>query len=136
MPKKSDLGRAILDETAKTALNQMIADLKKEEACIRVSPSKLVSWIVEKYAKTGFVSDKDVIIKNFFDSKGYLKNMIRGAQSSDEIEAALRIALLKVGATEIPKRVIGRFKKKVHEPSANDALGIKVGPSLDTTKKA
>jgi intergrase/recombinase len=115
LPRKSDSGRVILDQDAKAALDQMYEDLKSQETCISISYSKLVSFIVEQYAKASFAHDRDAIVKRYFNSKEYLKNIIRGVHKSEDVEEALKNALLKVTSSGNPKTQRARKLRKTGE---------------------
>lgn len=115
MPRKSESGRVILDQEARAALDRMYEDLKTQETWIRLTPSKLVSFIVEQYARVSFANDREAIVKRHFNSKEYLKNVIRGVRSSEDVEEALKNALLKVASSERPKTSRVRGKRKASE---------------------
>lgn len=102
----SDSGRAILDPKAQEAVTQMLARLRAKEACIRISSSKLVCWIIERYFDTAFEDDQERIIQRHFDSKEYLKNEMKAAQSPEDVERILKSVLVRVtGNVDPPKRL-------------------------------
>ncbi|MBK24497.1 MAG: hypothetical protein CME70_10935 [Halobacteriovorax sp.] len=86
-------GRIILDEGAKSALSSMYDELKNE-ACIKVTPAKLSSWIIQKFYQSYYRQYKTKIIKEHFNSKEYLKKVVSQMNDSDSIEEILKSTLI------------------------------------------
>jgi hypothetical protein len=104
MPRKPDSGRIMLGPAANEVVGQMMAALRSKEECIRITPSSLVSWIVEQYLENGFEVDRDAIIKRHFNPKEYLKRVINAGGTPDEVASALEKALHKIRSEEIRPR--------------------------------
>ncbi len=98
MSKTPDVGRVILDEKAKLAVEEMLDQLKKQEDCIRINSSKLVSWIVAYFRNSGFEHEQQAIIKAHFNSKEYLKKVMSRSSSEEDLSAALQTVLTRMNA--------------------------------------
>ncbi len=75
----------------------MLETLTAEGEFVKIKPSRLVSWILAKYFERGFDRDKSEIIKNHFNSKEYLKSIVRNMDSSDDLSSVLQNTLDKIG---------------------------------------
>lgn len=75
----------------------MAATLLARDECIRLTPSKLVSWIVERYLDQGFERDQEKILQAHFNSKEFLRRAVAQASSDEELSRALEAALGKLG---------------------------------------
>ncbi|MBS1983284.1 MAG: hypothetical protein JST16_03855 [Bdellovibrionales bacterium] len=98
--KGSGSERIILSEPAVKALEQMGASLEARGDCIRLTSSKLVSWIVERYLSNGFERDQEKIVQAHFDSRSFLKRAVTNASSNEDLVQALEATLSKLGATK------------------------------------
>lgn len=95
-----------------TAVNEMITALKAKEACIRITPSKLVAWIVEHYKQGAFESEQEQIIRAHFNSKEYLKRVMNGVSTEGGIAEALETALKRIRAEGSSPPVVQRRRRK------------------------
>lgn len=114
--------RVTLDQSAKEALVQMMETLRQQEPCINLSPSNLGSLIVSRYAKGQFEKDKEDIIRHFFNSREYLKKLLKEAHTSEEMSSALRLALSKVESAPSSMKRRKRMTKSgesLSAPSSN-----------------
>lgn len=111
----SSSARIGLDPAAQQAVTQMIDALKEQEDHVRINPSRLVSWIVTRYAASHFEADRAEIIKRHFDSKEYLKTAIKGVSSVQEMEQVLKSALSRVA---VSSSVGGRLARRRRAASA------------------
>ncbi len=96
MREPSNIGRIILEPEARAALEQMLSDLKAREGCIRISPSKLASWIVGHYRLSSFEQDQEEIIRAHFNPREYLKRMLDGSVPESGLADALQTALTRI----------------------------------------
>jgi len=94
--KNSKQARIILDTDAHMELASILSVLKAEKEFVKITPSKLVSWIIKTYAKKYFARDKKQIVKDHFNSKEYLKHVTKGLNPDDDLESVLKLALDKV----------------------------------------
>ncbi|WP_127718211.1 hypothetical protein [Halobacteriovorax sp. HLS] len=88
-------GRIILDEGASTALSSMYDELKKE-TCIKITPAKLSSWIIQKFHQSYYKQYKSKIAKEHFNSKEYLKKVVSQMNDHDSIEEILKTTLIEL----------------------------------------
>jgi len=95
-------GRLILDEGAIAALSSMYEELK-DEKCIKITPSKLGSWIISEFKKSYFSQHKAKITKEHFNSKEYLKSLMENINDEDDLEEVLKSSLQKLNPKK-PKR--------------------------------
>ncbi len=95
--------RIVLDENAKRAAEEMMTALRSAEQCIDIQYSKLISWVTKRYRETAFDRDCEAIIRAHFDSKEYLKNVIKKSGTGD-LAQALQTALARVRQSEPDKR--------------------------------
>jgi len=107
--KNQNTGRIILNEEAKSSLLQMLESLKGDGEYLKITPSKLTSWVVNRYFITSFEKEKKIIEKDHFNSKGYLRNVLKGIEGEDDLEKALQTALARVNRT---KNRPGRKRKE------------------------
>ena len=98
-------GRLILDEGAIAALSSMYEELK-DEKCIKITPSKLGSWIISEFFKSYFPRYKAKIIKEHFNSKEYLKNLALSLDDSDDLEQVLRDTLKEIKPSSKNKKLV------------------------------
>jgi hypothetical protein len=88
-------GRIILDEGAKTALSSMYDEIRDQE-CVKVTPAKLSSWIIQKFYSSYFRQHKAKITKDHFNSKEYLKGIMKNVGEEENLEEILRKALTNI----------------------------------------
>lgn len=93
---KSKSSRVVLDKDSQEHLNKMLLTLKSEGSCIRISPSRLVSWIVSYFSKRDFSRQKKRIIREHFNSKEYLRHIAKNLNESDSLEAVLKETLNQI----------------------------------------
>ena len=116
MPKDQHTVRIILEQGAALALNEMMKSLRATEQCIKVTPSKLVSWIIERYRLGSFAQDEQAIIKAHFNSREYLKKVVQEIGPGGDVTKALETALQKIRSDEKQTRPRGR--KSAASPDA------------------
>ena len=92
--------RVTLEKEAQESLAKMLSELKREGRFIKISPSKLASWIIVWFGEKDFLKQKGNMIKAHFSSKAYLKNMAHGLEDSPDLESILRETLKGIS----PKR--------------------------------
>jgi outer membrane PBP1 activator LpoA protein len=99
-------GRLILDEGAIAALSSMYEEMKNQK-CVKITPSKLGSWIISEFYKSFFSRYKGKIAKEHFNSKEYLKKMMSNVDENENLEDVLRQALnqIKKPTTKKPRGV-------------------------------
>lgn len=111
----------------------MLTELRAREQCLRITPSKLVSWILGQYKTEHFERDQDRIVQAHFNSKEYLKQMIRGASSAEDLTQALQAALGRIGKSDSKKQ---SWRKSSRTASVNAEPGdaeTKSHPSSNPT---
>ncbi len=111
--KTSESGRVILDQGTKEMLIKMVLELKAQESCIRLSPSKFVCWIIGRYFEHMFANDQEAIIKAHFNSKEYLRKTINTVGSESDLATVLEDMLYKIRSEE--KRSTRRPKKAIEK---------------------
>lgn len=129
MRKVSESGRVILNETAKAALERMTTELTSQEACVRFTPSSLVSWIVNEYEKGSFVENKGAIIRDHFNTKEYLKKVIRDIRSPEDMATALHSMLQKVNNAQAGEHSAKRKKRKTQTTPTDQSGAAQNGES-------
>lgn len=88
-------GRLILDEGAIAALSSMYEEMKNQK-CIKITPSKLGSWIISEFYKSYFTRYKGKIAKEHFNTKEYLKKIVSNIDENDDLEAVLKSTLMEL----------------------------------------
>ena len=111
-------GRLILDEGAISALSSMYEEMKNQK-CIKITPSKLGSWIISEFHKSYFKRYKNKIKKEHFNSKEYLKTMMNTVDENENLEEVLRLALNNIKKTSPSKN--GRTKEKQDSGTSKEA---------------
>jgi CHAT domain-containing protein len=106
-------GRLILDEGAIAALSSMYEEMKNQK-CIKITPSKLGSWIISEFYKSYFPRYKSKIAKEHFNTKEYLKNIVSNIDESDDIEVVLKSTLMELSPR---KSKLKRANKEESESS-------------------
>ena len=106
-------GRLILDEGAIAALSSMYEEMKNQK-CIKITPSKLGSWIISEFYKSYFTRYKKKISKEHFNTKEYLKNIVTNIDENDDIEAVLKSTLMELSPR---KSKLKRANKEANESS-------------------
>lgn len=106
--------RVILIGEAKMAHDRMLKQLRTQY--VKLNSSKLVSWIVKRYADTAFEQERQLIIDAHFDNKEYLRNALSAVGSREDLEKALNEALHRVKATGEQSRRARQKRKKGVEP--------------------
>jgi hypothetical protein len=98
--------RIVLDKDASIACDQMIQALKSEGP-IRLSSSKLASFVLARFFSLYFEKDKDLLLAEFFDSKCFVEEELRKATGSSDVSGILERTTLKVRKMqELKKRGI------------------------------
>lgn len=93
--------RVLLSNKALKGVNQISSELK--EAHCKLTHSSLVSKIVEVFFDRYYKREKTKLEKEFFDQKAYLKSVLSGAVSEEEISASVKKFLKKVGGNNAKK---------------------------------
>ena len=88
-------GRLILDEGAIAALSSMYEEMKNQK-CIKITPSKLGSWIISEFYKSYFSRYKGKIAKEHFNSKEYLKKVVQTIDDDSDLEEILKSTLQQI----------------------------------------
>lgn len=88
--------RAAFNGEAKTAHDEMLIQLKSSGKYIKINTSKLVAWIILRYFEKYFNKEKEIIIKEHFDSKEYLLSAVKTASTNEELTELLKDTLGKV----------------------------------------
>ena len=96
MTKDQHTVRIVLEQGAAVALDEMIKNLKVTEQCVKVTASKLVSWIIERYRVGSFPQDEQAIVKAHFNSREYLKKVVQDIEPGQDVAEALEAALQKM----------------------------------------
>lgn len=113
--------RIVLTEDGVGSLQRMIEALRAEGDSLRITPSKLVSWILRRYETILFIKDKGVIARDHFNSKRYLQQAIAGAKDAD-IPKILQETLSQLRTkTSDPKKSRGKVDGD-KRPAINDSL--------------
>ena len=102
--KEKYKGRLNITDKASEALSVMFVELKREYPHVDINPSKLCSWIVEEYAKSQFVLNKDRIVQANSSLKRYLAAQLKAAKTEEEVRAILRSASEQIADVEPKKR--------------------------------
>ena len=89
--------RILLDKVAANNLLEMLEEIKAGGDSIKITPSKLASWIVARYRKTTYKREIETIKRAHFDHQKYLKKALRGATTEEELREALTKAMRQVG---------------------------------------
>ena len=131
MSKSADTGRVILDEAAKTAVNEMLTMLKSEEDCIRLNSSKLVSWIVTRFKASRFEHEQSAIIKAHFNSKEYLKKAVSQSATEADLSEALETVLTRMNS----RADIRRSRRKKQSKMIGSAELNTENPNVTEMKK-
>lgn len=97
--------RVVLDQEAQEYLNKMLLVLRSEEDGVKISPSRLTSWIVSYFAKRDFSRQKERITRESINSKEYLRNIAKGLGDSDDLETVLKEALNQIRSRKGGKSV-------------------------------
>ena len=111
--------RVTLDQPAKEALTRMMSELRQKEPCISLSPSSLGSLILSSYAVDHFDSEKEKLVRHFFNSREYLKNILRSSSSNENVVEALKAAIDRI---DIKGRALPRGRPRNKAPSSTSAL--------------
>lgn len=134
MSKTPDTGRVILDENAKQAVDEMLDALKKQENCIRLNSSKLVSWIVTRFKESRFESELNAIIKAHFNSKEYLKKIVSQSETETDLTGALQAMLNRMQSNAGARR--GGRKKQTQMLKSIPPYGIEeLGNPTESKKR-
>ena len=117
---KANTGRIVLTEKAKVALSSMLEQIKDEGECIKITPSKLTSWLVERFAINYFPKDMELILKEHFNSKVFLRNVLKEIENEEDLASALNGALKVVKSKKPRKRKPRKSKGNENSPSSKD----------------
>ena len=81
--------RLILENEAKDAVNEMLAQVKQENPQVSVTPSSLASWILIYFSKKSFNQVKPKIADSHFNPKAFIRSQLKDLDSAEKVEAAL-----------------------------------------------
>ena len=87
--------RVTFEGAAKEAVERMATDLEQGEKFVKISPSKLVGWIVQCFEKRYFARHKKEIAQENFNSRDYLKSLASNIGKEEKLEEVLKTALKK-----------------------------------------
>ena len=90
MNEQNRVARVLLNRNAKTSTNKMMELLKTENKFIKVNPSKLVSWIVNRYFQNYFIKDKKLVVDAHFNSKEYLLSVIKDSNNESDLKQVMK----------------------------------------------
>ena len=91
--------RIVLDTTAASAVEAMVARMKEEQSTIKAQPSHFVSFLVSEFFAAYFEKDMAILIAEFFDSDAFYEGVRKRAKGkanyedlmSEAMEAAQKI---------------------------------------------
>lgn len=109
-------GKLSLTQKASESLHYMVNELKEENPYIKISPSRVASWIIDDYVKNRFSSEMPKIIESHFDHKRYLTEILKTAKTGDEIKALFQANAFRINGGLTPP------KKKATKPIGNKQL--------------
>ncbi|NOT77737.1 MAG: hypothetical protein HOP07_01895 [Bacteriovoracaceae bacterium] len=95
MKNKNPL-RVLIETDAQESLDEMLINLKGNGNFVRITPSRLLSWIITKFRTESFEKHKNQIIQEHFNSKEYLRDLATKIQNSDDAAILLTAALEKI----------------------------------------
>ena len=93
---KKKPSRIVLEKPAQESLAKMLIAIREEGKFVKVSPSRLASWIILHFETKHFPKQKDSIIKAHFSSKTYLRNVAQTLEDSPNLEKVLKEALNRI----------------------------------------
>lgn len=103
--RKLKSGRITLEDKGRSALETMLHSLRESEGNIKITPSRLTSWILERFQATAFEKEKRSIIESHFNSRGYLRDALKGVKTEDELTAALQTVMQRMKPTRRRKLI-------------------------------
>jgi len=99
--KSSSAMRTLLDPEAQQALEKMIERLKESGHFLKINPSRLTSWIVCQFLEDGFEKSLPLILQDHFNSKEYLRNLVKNFSEADDLEKFLKETLQQIKPTRL-----------------------------------
>lgn len=104
MPSKSEIDslqhsdtlRIHLDNIASNSYREMEEILKSQGNHVKFQPSRFISFLVQQYRNSHFEQDKEILIKEFFNSKEYVASALKNAKSTAEIQEVLDEAIKRL----------------------------------------
>ena len=126
--KESFKGRLNLSEKASQALLFMVQDLKEKNPHIQLNPSKLCSWIIEKYSRDHFNIEATEIVQEHFNPKRYLTEMLKQTKTEEDIKALFENAVRKMDGSH---PLAGLQKKRIGRRSVATGTGVNLSPISD-----
>ena len=97
--------RVLLDNVALDAI-KVISQKLKVSHC-KVTHSQLVSYIVDCFFRKYLIREQKHLEDTFFDKKAYLKSLLTGNSTEEELAESVRLLLKK------PSRGLRNEKKKI-----------------------
>lgn len=94
--KSSNQMRVLLDENAYHAIEAMIEELKAQGDYLKINPSRLASWVINRFHRDGFKKAIPQICQDHFNSKEYLKNLAAQVDGNENAAALLTEALAAI----------------------------------------
>ena len=89
--------RIVLEGREKEAVENMVRELNEEGEFVKISPSRLVAWIVRRFEGRDFKRQKEGISKEHFNSKKYLEKLALKTGEDENLETVLRRTLKEIG---------------------------------------
>ena len=85
--------KVILEGDAKAAAERMLEALRNKGEFSKLSPTRLLAWIILHFEKKDFPKYKEQILTTYFNPKKYLFKMALDIGESDNLEEVLKKAL-------------------------------------------
>jgi hypothetical protein len=114
MPSKSEMDnlehadtlRIHLDSIASGSYREMEEILKSQGKYVKFQPSRFISFLIQQYRNNHFEQDKEILMKEFFDSKEYLASALKNAKSTEEIQEVLDEAIKRLKIDRRGRRTV------------------------------
>lgn len=81
--------RLILEGDAKDAVNEMLAQVRRDNPDASVTHSSLASWALIYFFKKSFGSAKSKLADSHFNPKAFIRSQLKDLDSVEKVEAAL-----------------------------------------------
>lgn len=114
---EKDVLRVALDKDAMDAFYKMVAELKSQNAFVKLQPSAFVSFVVADYYRAHFKDDMVVLTSQFFDSQGYYESQLRAAKAVANFEEVMSetLAFIKQIKAKATRKPAGNKRVKAHD---------------------
>jgi len=104
--KEIKLRRIGLDAQSSRIIQEKVNELKKEKAHLKVNDSKFASKIIMLFFNKYYQKDKELIEKSFFDQKAYLQEIIKKANSNEELLDSIQSYVSKNRKRKTKKKIL------------------------------